>query len=292
MRRLIVNADDFGLTGGINRAILDLYRDGGLTSATLMAASPQSAEAVALAKQETSLGVGCHVVLLDGSPSADPALIASLLSANDTPRFRFTLGEFVRDLYLGRIEISHIEREATAQILHLQQAGVRVTHVDTHKHTHMFPVVLDAVTRAATVCGVRAIRNPFEPAWSMAATPNAGSIRKLQVHLLRRFRRIFLRLIQERNLATTDGCIGVLATGTLDERALHSILSRMPEGTWELVCHPAYLDDELRSTRTRLQASRQVELSALQSLSTVLAGLNKNIELMHFGQLPSSNRGA
>ena len=292
MRRLIVNADDFGLTGGINRAILDLYRVGGLTSSTLMAASPQSAEAVALAKQETSLGVGCHVVLLDGFPSAEPALIASLLSANDTSRFRFTLGEFVRDLYLGRIEPAHIEREATAQILHLQQAGVRVTHVDTHKHTHMFPAVLDAVTRAARACGVRAIRNPFEPAWSMVATPNAGSIRKLQVHLLRRFHKMFLRLVQERNLATTDGCIGVLATGTLDKHALHSILSRMPEGTWELVCHPAYLDDELRSTRTRLQASRQVELNALQSLSTVLAGLNKNIELMHFGQLPSSNYGA
>ena len=201
MRRLIVNADDFGLTGGINRAILDLYRVGGLTSSTLMAASPQSAEAVALAKQETSLGVGCHVVLLDGFPSAEPASIASLLSANDTSRFRFTLGEFVRDLYLGRIEPAHIEREATAQLLHLQQAGVRVTHIDTHKHTHMFPAVLDAVTRAATACGVRAIRNPFEPAWSMVATPNAGSIRKLQVHLLRRFHKMFLRLVQERNLA-------------------------------------------------------------------------------------------
>lgn len=287
MRRLIVNADDFGLTSGINRAILDLHRVGALTSATLMASSPRFIDAATLAKQEPSLGVGCHVVLVDGSPLAHPASIGSLLlSANGNCSFRPRLGEFVRDLYLGRIEPTHIEREATAQIRHLQQAGVQVTHIDTHKHTHMFPAVLDAVTRAATACGVRAIRNPFEPAWSVAATPNADSIRKLQVHLLRRFRKNFLRLVQQRHLTTTDGCLGVLATGTLNEPALHSMLSKMPEGTWELVCHPAYLDDELRNTRTRLQKSREIELRALQSLSPTLARVDKNIEPINFGQLP------
>ncbi|MHB8301380.1 MAG: ChbG/HpnK family deacetylase [Acidobacteriaceae bacterium] len=283
MRRLIVNADDFGLTDGIDRAVVDLHRAGALGSATLMAIAPRTAEAVALSKQHTSLGVGCHVVLVDGSPAADPSEVGSLIASSERPSFRPTLGEFVRDLYLGRIERAQIEREAIAQILLIQRAGVQVTHLDTHKHTHMFPPVLDAIARAANQCGVRAIRNPFEPEWSVAATPNAGLARKLQVRALGRFRAHFRRLVNERNLATTDGCVGVLATGTLDTSALRSLLYPLPEGTWELVCHPAYMDEELRNTRTRLQQSRQIELDALRPLPEML--VEWNIERAHFGQL-------
>lgn len=289
MPRLIVNADDFGLTGGINRAIGELYAAGGLTSATLMAAAPRFEQAIALAKQHPALGVGCHIVLLDGSPVSDPASIASLLArphgTGGAPAFRPTLGHFVRDLWLGRIRPEHIEREAIAQIRRMQQAGVRVTHVDTHKHTHMFPQVLEAVSRAAVVCGVRAVRNPFEPAWSVAATPDAGMVRKLQVRALARYRGRFFQTVRNHNLATTDGCLGVLATGTLDERTLHSILDRAPVGTWELVCHPGHLDDELRGTRTRLQQSRETELAALRAMATWPKPGRGSMELIHFGAL-------
>ncbi len=280
VRRLIVNVDDFGLTAGINRAVADLHAAGALDSATLMATGSRFAEAVALAKQRAPLGVGCHVVLIDGAPVADADSVRTLLA--NTKSFRPTLGAFVRDLVLGRIARVEIEREATAQIRRLQQAGVRVTHIDTHKHTHIFPVVLDAVTRAALACGVHAIRNPFEPAWSAAATPNAAPLRRLQVGLLGGFRGHFLRLIQEREISTTDGCLGVLATGNLNTGTLTAILSRMPEGTWELVCHPAVMDEELRATRTRLKESRVVELDALLALSGILPG---DIERIHFGRL-------
>lgn len=286
MRRLIVNADDFGLTRGINRAVVDLHCAGALTSTTLMAAAPQFHEAVTLAKQQYTLGVGCHVVLVDGVPIAETASITSLLdSAQGPASLRRTLIEFVRDLYLGRIQSVHIEREATAQIQRIQQAGISVTHIDTHKHTHMFPSVLEAVARAAKSCGVRAIRNPFEPAWSVASTPNAGSARKFQVRLLNSFRRSFWRLIQEQEFSTTDGCLGVLATGTLDADALDSILGRIPEGTWEMVCHPAFLDNELRRTHTRLLESREIELAALQMLPTILERSPGDVELIQFAQL-------
>ncbi len=276
-----MNADDFGLTDGINRAVADLHRSRALTSATLMAAAPRFSEAVALARPLASLGVGCHVVLVDGLPVSDPTAIPSLVDGGE--RFRPTLGGFVRDLYLGRIHRADIEREASAQIQKLQRAGIHVTHIDTHKHTHMFPAVLDAVTRAANHCGVRAIRNPFEPAWSVAATPEAGTTRRIQVQLLRRFLRGFRRVVEQRQLATTDGCVGVLATGSLDQATLASLLHRLPEGTWELVCHPAYLDDELRATRSRLQDSREIERNALLTLPERLA--NENIQAAHFGQI-------
>lgn len=284
MRRLIVNADDFGLTDGINRAVAALHGMGALTSATLMASSRRFPEAVALAQRHPALSVGCHVVLVDGPPVAPASAVPSLLaSRTDGAGFRPTLGAFVRDLYLRRIDPAEIEREAVAQIEKLQQAGIQVTHVDTHKHTHMFPPVLDAVARAAVRCGVQAIRNPFEPAWSAAATPNAGPMRKFQVRLLRRFGANFHSVVKERGLATTDGCVGVLATGNLDRAALDSLLERLPDGTWELVCHPAYMDDELRATRTRLQESRPTELDALHALPELLA--KRNVEAVHFGQL-------
>ncbi len=279
-----MNADDFGLTSGINRAVVDLHGAGALGSATLMAAAPRFEEAVALAKEHPQLGVGCHIVLVDGRPVAEPDSIPSLMDASGVGRgqFRATVGALVRDLALGRVTRLDIAREAAAQICRLQRAGIAVTHIDTHKHTHMFPSVLDAVTEAASACGVRAIRNPFEPAWSAAATPNAGATRKVQVQMLGGFRGHFLRVVRERGFATTDGCVGVLATGTLDEVVLRNVLERMPEGAWELVCHPAYVDDELRGTRTRLKESRAVELSALRGLPGIVG---EGVRRISFGQL-------
>ncbi len=294
VRRLIVNADDFGLTDGINRAVRDLHQLGALPSTTLMAAARRFDEAVEISRQQKTLGVGCHIVLVDGTPVANPSAIPTLLDAfsqrGDEPRFRATLGEFVRDLYLGRINSAHIEQEAIAQIQRLQQAGVAVTHVDTHKHTHMFPPVLHGVLRAAQACNVRAIRNPFEPAWSVAATPGAGLVRTWQVRLLGALRHSFWKSIRQREFATTEGCVGVVATGTLNKVALRALLDRLPDGTFELVCHPAYMDDELMATRTRLQQSRQLELATLQTLPSILDDLDSSVQLIDFGRLSAASQ--
>lgn len=287
-----MNADDFGLTDGINRAVRDLHQLGALTSTTLMAAAPRFQEAVEISQQQKLLGVGCHIVLVDGSPVANPTAIPTLLDASsqhgDEPRFRATLGDFVRDLYLGRIDSAHIEQEAMAQILRLQHAGVAVTHVDTHKHTHMFPPVLRGVLRAAAACNIRTIRNPFEPAWSVSATPSAGIVRTWQVRLLGTLRHSFWTLVRQREFTTTDGCVGVAATGTLGEVTLRALLDRLPEGTFELVCHPAYMDDQLMATRTRLQQSRQVELAALQALPSIVGGGGFPVQLIDFDQLTAA----
>ncbi|MGC9292586.1 MAG: ChbG/HpnK family deacetylase [Acidobacteriaceae bacterium] len=292
MRRLIVNADDFGLAPGVNRAVIELHRAGALTSATLMAVAPSFAEAVVLAKENPRLGVGCHIVLVDGAPLSPPEGIASLLDPGSAvPAFRPTLGHFVRDLMLGRIHPQHILVEATAQVQRLQASGLALTHVDTHKHTHIFPRVLAPVLRAAQACGVRRIRNPFEPEWSIAATPQAGRLRRMEVRVLRTMRRRFLSHVNAAGMATTDGCLGVLATGMLDAASIGPILAHMPPGTWELLCHPAYVDAELRAAHTRLVGSRATELQAL--LATLACATEKDtaaggvdMQRIHFGDLP------
>lgn len=281
MPRLITNADDFGMTAGINQAVSELQAAGALTSATLMAQSGGFEEAVAIAQAQPGLGVGCHVVLVDGVPVLPPEQIPTLVAKSDTGvSLRPTLGLFVSDLLRGRIADSEIEAEAVAQITKLQKAGVRVTHVDTHKHTHMFPRVLRPLLRAAMRCGVKAIRNPFEPDWSLKATANAGRVRRMQVRLLRSQSSTFKREVAEAGLATTDGAIGVLATGTLDAVTIRNLLAAMPEGTWELVTHPGYNDAALQQVRTRLLDSRDVERVALLETIPQLG-----LERIHFGQL-------
>jgi predicted glycoside hydrolase/deacetylase ChbG (UPF0249 family) len=280
---LIVNADDFGMTPGVNRSIIELEQAGALTSATLMATADNFPAAAAAASTHRRLGAGCHVVLVDGSPALPAGEIPGLAIASG--EFRSTLGAFVGDLVRGKIPEAEIEAEATAQIRRLQSAGIHVTHIDTHKHTHMFVRVLRPLLRAARACGVRAIRNPFEPGWAAAATPNAPEGRRWQIRLLRSRRRAFFRLVEEAGLTTTDGAIGVLATGILNRRTLGRLLALMPQGTWELVCHPGYVDAALDSVRTRLREARAIEHQALLEVIPSYVQAHPEVSLAHFGQL-------
>jgi predicted glycoside hydrolase/deacetylase ChbG (UPF0249 family) len=144
----------------------------------------------------------------------------------------------------------------------------------------MFPRVLRPLLRAALACGVAAIRNPFEPDWSLNATANAGHVRRMQLRLLRSQSASFTQEVARAGILTTDGAIGVLATGTLDAQTIRNLLAAMPDGTWELVCHPGYNDAALQQERTRLLASREVERAAL--LETIPTA---DVERIHFGQL-------
>lgn len=286
MKRLVVNADDFGLTSGVNQAIVELHHRGALTSTTLMAHAQATEDAIDQAIGNPSLGVGCHVVLVDGAPTLPPAELPTLVDSS-TGRFRPTLGQFVQDLFLGRIRPSEIAAEAEAQIARLRNRGLRLTHIDTHKHTHMFPRVLEPLLNAAQRQHITAIRNPFEPAFSVAATRKAPMLRRAQVQVLNRFEPSFLRRVSAAGLSTTNGAIGVLATGTLDATTLAALLQHIPDGTWELVTHPGYNDDALAHAGTRLLVSREVERDALNQ-----ATIPADVELIHFGRLTNSTGGS
>ncbi len=279
MGRLILNADDFGLTAGVNRAIIELHRAGFLTSTTLMAKAAATEEAIELARSTPSLGVGCHVVLVDGEPVL-PMLELPALVDSRTCRFHPKLGAFLTRLFSGRIRCAEIEAEAAAQIALLQSRGLRLTHIDTHKHTHMFPAVLRPVLRAAKAAGIRTVRNPFEPAWSLSATPRAPFIRRIEVRLLRLLEPTFRRIVAEEGFTTTDGAIGVLATGTLDAATVRALLRSLPPGTWELVSHPGTNDADLAQAHTRLLASRETERQALRTVKEF-----PDLELISFTEL-------
>ncbi len=280
--RLIVNSDDFGLTAGVNRAVDELAAAGALCSATLMANGPAFEDALHVARRSRStLSVGCHVVLVDGTGCAPTSSIPTL--ADENGKLRDSLIAFVLDLQRGRILEEEIEAEARAQIGRLQAAGLAVTHVDTHKHTHLFPRVARPLMRAAVACGVRGIRNPFEQAWS-ASLSRGALLRRLEVAALRQFQGTFQQLLRASGLRSTDGSIGVSATGSLDAAMLQRLLEHATSGTWELVCHPGYNDAELSLVSTRLRGTRDIEREALlkQVPAAVASG---QVELINFGDL-------
>lgn len=282
MRRLIVNADDFGLTAGVNRGIVQSHQNGIVTSTTLMACSNRFTEATTLSRDLPRLSVGCHVVLVDGTPTADAAQIPTLVGPGTPPQFRASLMNFAAQAASGRLDEGEIEAEITAQIQKLQSAGVAVSHLDSHKHTHMFPVVLRGMLRAAKNCGVKAIRNPFEP---LVFAKFARWKRQFQLRMMSNFRKNFRRALESAEIATPDGCVGVAATGGLNQETFQQLIERLPEGTWEFVSHPGYNDQELDAIATRLRESREKELAVLTSPATKEALRQQQVQLISYQEL-------
>lgn len=283
VRRLIINADDFGLTAGVNRAILEANKNGIVTSATLMANSSAFDDAVRLGHSST-LGIGCHIVLIDGSPVSAPHQISSLIP--DSHNFETSLPSFAFRAMRGTINPAHVEIETAAQIRKLQAAGIQPSHIDTHKHAHIFPQILRPVLRAAKACGVRAIRNPFGRIAfsSVAAQPKLWK-RYGELALLNPFARQFFSAIRAEDMITPDGSLGIAATGSLDERMFRMIIDNLPDGTWEFVTHPGYNDSDLDGVRTRLRQSRETELRLLTSHAARDCLRRNGIELISYREM-------
>lgn len=266
-RYLIVNADDFGFTEGINRGIVEAHERGILTAASLMANGPRFEHAVALARQCPTLDVGAHLSLVQGESLSRPG-----------HRLPPTLGAMLRALLAGQLDP---EEEFRAQLRRLVSEGIQPSHVDTHKHTHLHPRVLEAVLRVAEEFGIRWVRQPLE--W-----PFRGWIRLVGVPVELALK--VLRWGLERKLAryrcrSVDHFRGLWATGRLASGSLLQILVQLPAGVTELMCHPGYCTAELWSLPTRLKQSREQELQALIDPEVRRALEVHGVRLVNFRQL-------
>ena len=291
MRRLIVNADDFGMTSGINRAIAESHKSGIVTSATAMANEVAVDEVIAFASKNSSLGIGCHVVLVDGTPVSQPDSVQSLIGSRngDAARFRSGIAQLAMATVTRSVREAEVHGEASAQIERLQSRGLSLSHVDCHMHSHILPVISRAVLRAARDHDIRSVRSPFEPAWSVVATHKSSSLRSwsrsVQVTLLRALEPQFLNTVKQNGMKTTDGTIGIAVTGLLDRDLLARLVDAMPDGTWELVTHPGYHDRDLSAAKTELKESRAAELELLTSPATREMFQKRNIQLISYREL-------
>src|SRR6267378_1264774 len=228
-------------------------------------------DATELARSLPNLSVGCHVVLVDGTPVSEDASIPTLVNNSTAQggRFYSRISSVAARALFKHLDPDQLVTEIIAQVRKIQAAGVYVTHLDTHKHTHIFPQILGALVRAARICGVPSLRNPFVPARSLhlrffSRRPKLWK-RYGHVRMLNTFASRFKERMKRAGLATPDGVLGVIETGSFDSSLLRHALTNLPEGTWELVCHPGYDDADLRASRTRLMASREEERQLLTS---------------------------
>ncbi len=296
MRRLIVNADDLGMTAGINRAIVEGCEKGIITSTTLMATASAFDDAVErvrdLNKSRPQVSIGCHIVLLDGVPVLPSERLTSLSERswnNGATELRVSLNSFARTALSGKLNPSEIEAEAMAQIERIREAGIAPSHFDCHKHAHMFPAVLLPLLKAAREQGILAVRNPFGMLFPLPLSRTIRSPklwrRLLELGLLRNFAANFQKEVKANGLRTTDGSVGVAVTGTLDLDFFVSLVEALPEGTWEFVCHPGYNDTDLDRVRTRLRQSREHELAILTSPEARAALQSRGIDLISYHDL-------
>jgi len=303
------------MTHGVNRAIAEAHRNGVVTSTTLMATGRAFSDAVALSRSLPKLSVGCHVVLVDGHPTCRAEQVRSLLApgvreglpfprvrngevrmvaatAAPVPRFYDGFGQIAWLSMKGKINPAQIEAEVASQIECLQQAGISVSHVDAHKHTQMLPLVAEAIMRAARSRGIRVIRNPFVPLKAMVL----GNVlrrpklwkRYCETVILRKFHPEFRTRAEQNGMITPDGSFGVISTGALDEDLFVAIAESVPDGTWELVCHPGHNDAELGTVRTRLRDSREKELAVFLSPKSRDVLRTHGIELISYQEFAAN----
>jgi hopanoid biosynthesis associated protein HpnK len=267
MKELILNADDFALTRGVNEGILRAHRDGILTSTTLMANGSAFEDGVERARANPTLGVGCHLVLVGGPAVAPRDEIRSL--ADNDGFLPNSLGAFMARLSLGMIRPKHIERELTAQIAKIRAAGIEPTHLDTHKHTHVHPRVMEAVGRVARELGITRVRRPVEDlkdSWDSTRAEGLGfSMELVAAAIVRTIAPSFDAISRRLGLRSPDHFLGLALTGRLGPAALKRMIDTLPEGRTEIMLHPGVYDAELRQTDTRLHEQRQGEMEALLS---------------------------
>jgi chitin disaccharide deacetylase len=261
LKRLIVNADDFGFTRDVNDGIVHACRGGILTATTLMATGPAFEHAVELARANPGLDIGVHVVLVGA------------------PGYPSTIGRLIQAIALGRISIYD---EIARQVRRILDAGIQPSHLDTHKHTHLLPPVLDAVTQVASEFKIPWIRRPFDLPLHAAST---GWRKRLVSNSFSIVRRRFQLAIAGRGCSTTDYFAGFQMTGRYDARELATLIRSLPDGLTEFMCHPGFCTEELLAARTRLKESRRRELDALTSPEVRAALRESNVRLTRYCEI-------
>jgi len=245
----------------VNAGILTAHREGILTATTLMATGAAFEDAVRLAREAPSLDIGCHLVLVGSDPY--PPTVAALMRALLLRRFR-------------------VYEELRSQVEKIVDAGIAPTHLDTHKHTHLLPPVLEAVARISEEFHIPWVRRPFDFPMQAGGVPWT---RRAVSRGLGVLRHRFERTLKAHHCRVTDHFAGFRITGRYDATELALLIRNLPEGSTELMCHPGYATHELRAARTRLKESRAEELKALTSTLVKDALQDSGVELVTYRQL-------
>jgi predicted glycoside hydrolase/deacetylase ChbG (UPF0249 family) len=284
-KRLIINADDFGLSRGITDGIVLTHQKGLLTSTSLMVNQPATEYAVLQASDVPQLSVGIHLNLTEGKPVLPPDEVPSLV--NDADEFAGPIRMGHR-LLRWRVSGSEIEAEFRAQIRRMKSLGLAPTHADSHHRIHMYPAAARAFYNAVTIEGIsraRAPRKNFWPSNGSLSGPHIGPLyRKLAA-------RAYLEVLQSfvfRGLQLADAGVTFHPKygGDLHllPEAWRSTFESMPAGVYELWCHPGFLQPGFSETDSLAQR-RKLEIAILTDPVLRDVAARQQIRLINFTQL-------
>jgi chitin disaccharide deacetylase len=276
--RLVVNADDFGMSPPISRGIVAAHRDGIVTSTSILGNSSHLEAAAKLLAAAPGLGVGVHLALVGGDPVSDAAAVPSLLAPGGSfwPRGQ----DFVVAWIRGRIVPAHIETEFGAQVSRIRAAGIALDHLDTHHHLGFLPAVGRAVEAVARRHGIAGIRSAVErPTLAWAAEPRRG----IEAGILTGLAWLTRRQLGARRHGPQSW--GYVESGRLDEVRILEIIGRLGPGAHELICHPGDEDGTSDSDGDPGRYQRVAEIEALTSAKVRRAIEQRGVQLCRWGDL-------
>jgi len=287
MKRLIVNADDFGLAESVNRGIVAAHRDGILTSTSLLANGSAFSGAIAASRPFPRLSIGVHLNLSEGTPVSPVALIPTLV--NERGEFHLSPLRLGIGILRRQIRLEDVLAELRAQVIQVFDAGVTPTHLDGHLHMHILPQLAPIVIELAREFCIRSVRCPAEDLeatlpllWKIGGARRAALKRSAIAYGVTSFARRFRGRLHMAGLVCTDAFYGLAQTGFLDARMLRALLALIPEGTTELMCHPGYASAEVESSGGELTRERESEVLALTAPETKEILARMGIRLMNF----------
>ena len=264
---LIVNADDFGYTRDVNSGIIEAHRKGILTATTLMANGQAFDDAVRLARENPKLDVGCHLVLIGGT---------SMLTGEPYPR---SVPDLIHAVVMRKIKPYPELRD---QIRKIQAAGLKPLHLDTHKHSHLFPHILEIVAKLSEEFHIPFVRRPFDFPMRPGKVPlSRRMISKTFLIVASKFEQSLVRY----NCKSTNFFAGFALTGAFTSEELVQLIRELPDGSTEFMCHPGHCGPELLASKTRLKQSRAEELAALVSPEVREALRECNVRLVRYSDL-------
>lgn len=282
MKKVIINADDFGLVRGVNEGIIKAYREGILTSTTLMANMPGFDQAVEMAGANPDLGVGVHLNILRGQPLSPAEKVSSLLSREKS--FLPSVSSLFRRIALRRVNYDEVEREFRAQVERVQGAGVSPSHIDSEKHIHLIRPLFRSVLKLAKEYRIDRVRFIEE--------------RCVSLRFGQMFKSMFIALssaslkkrMARETIRSPDWFYGVCDSGRITATKLQEILNKTKEGVTEIMVHPGFITQEMIELEKRIgpyyiNKYREKELNALldASLPGIIADLG--IHLINFNHL-------
>lgn len=280
-KRLVINADDFGLCEGVNRGIMQAYKKGVLTSASIMVNTPASEQAAGLARKTAGFGIGVHLNLTEGRPISDAACVGCLVDG--AGYFAYSPGKLAfRSLVSSDVRVA-AEAELTEQVKWVVRRGINPTHLDSHKHVHSFPSIFSIVCRIARRFNIGAIRYSYEPKYvcqvPFPLTDADGRAKARRVRLMAKVNRM-----QNADFFKTDALFGVAHTGKIGMNFLKAVSLYGTAATAELMTHPGLMYD-IDSDQTRLVRQRETELAALCNQKVKQYFEDAGVKLVHYGEL-------